>query len=49
MGTSAYGYYFKTRKEFKSFIEIDNFYYLFGENYFNDNFIRNIGLEESEE
>ena len=28
---------------------INNFYYLFGKNYFNDNFIRNIGQEESEE
>ena len=28
---------------------IDNFYYLFGENYFNDNFVRGIGQEESEE
>ena len=28
---------------------IDNFYYLFGENYFDTNFIRNIGQEESEE
>ena len=28
---------------------INNFYYLFGENYFDTNFIRNIGQEESEE
>ena len=28
---------------------IDNFYYLFGKNYFNDNFVRGIGQEKSEE